>query len=136
MPPPEQSARPVKAFSCSRQSTFRFNVHENLGLTRQYAPLVKVTDDQLIHYEINIDAFEAAIDSGNAKTRMFLLCNPHNPTGSVFTKKQLSQMAEVCMRHEVIICSDEIHSELLLDDTKHIPIGHAFPGNWLNIVSR
>jgi len=103
------------------------NVHENLGLTRQYAPLVKVTDDQLIHYEINIDAFEAAIDSGNAKTRMFLLCNPHNPTGSVFTKKQLSQMAEVCMRHEVIICSDEIHSELLLDDTKHTPIATLSP---------
>lgn len=97
-------------------------VHENIGLTRQYAPLVQVADDQLIHYEINIEAFEAAMKSSDTKTRMFLLCNPHNPTGSAFTDKQLSQMAEVCLRHDVIICSDEIHSELLLDDTKHIPI--------------
>lgn len=98
------------------------SVHENLGLTRQLAPLVKVTDDQLIHYEINIDAFEAAIDSKGAKTRMFLLCNPHNPTGNAFTERQLSLMAEVCLRHDVFICSDEIHSELLLEHTKHIPI--------------
>ena len=102
-------------------------VHENIGLTRQYAPLVQVTDDQLIHYEINIEAFEAAIDSGGAKTGMFLLCNPHNPTGNAFTEKQLSQMAEVCMRHDMIICSDEIHSELLLEDTKHIPIATLSP---------
>ena len=97
-------------------------VHENVGLTRQHAPLVKVTDDQLIHYDVNIDAFEAAIDSAGAKTGMFLLCNPHNPTGNSFTERQLSLMAEVCMRHDVFICSDEIHSELLLEDTKHIPI--------------
>ncbi len=97
-------------------------VHENVGLARQYAPLVKVTDDQLIHYEINIDAFEAAIDSNGAKTGMFLLCNPHNPTGTVYTERQLSLIAEICLRHDVLICSDEIHSELLLEDTKHIPI--------------
>jgi cystathionine beta-lyase len=102
-------------------------VHENLGLTRQFAQLVKVTDDQLIHYEINIDAFEAAIDSESAKTRMFLMCNPHNPTGNAFTERQLSLMAEVCLRHDVLICSDEIHNELLLEDTKHIPIATLSP---------
>jgi cystathionine beta-lyase len=102
-------------------------VHENIGLTRQYVPLVKVTDDQLIHYEINIDSFEAAIDSDGAKTGMFLLCNPHNPTGNAFTERQLSLMAEICLRHDVLICSDEIHSELLLDDTKHIPIATLSP---------
>lgn len=97
-------------------------VHENVGLARQYAPLVKVTDDQLIHYEINIDAFEAAIDSNGAKTGMFLLCNPHNPTGTAYTERQLSLMAEICLRHDVFICADEIHSELLLENTNHIPI--------------
>ena len=102
-------------------------VHENVGLTRQYAPLVQVTDDQLIHYEINIEAFEAAIDSKDAKTRMFLLCNPHNPVGTAYSHKQLTRMAEVCLRHEVFICSDEIHSELLLDDTQHIPIATLSP---------
>ena len=102
-------------------------VHANIGLTRQYAPLVQVTDDQLIHYEINIEAFEAAIDSNDARTRMFLLCNPHTPTGTAYTHKQLSRMAEVCLRHDVFICSDEIHSELLLDDTKHIPIATLSP---------
>jgi cystathionine beta-lyase len=102
-------------------------VHENIGLTRQFAPLVQVTDDQLIHYEINIEAFEATMDSNGAKTRMSLLCNPHNPTGTAYTYKQLTRMAEVCLRHDVIICSDEIHSELLLDDTKHIPIATLSP---------
>lgn len=102
-------------------------VHKNVGLTRQYAPLVQVTDDQLIHYEINIEAFEAAVDSNDAKTRMFLLCNPHNPVGTAYTQKQLTRMAEVCLRHNVIICSDEIHSELLLDNTQHIPIAMLSP---------
>jgi len=97
-------------------------VHENQGLTRQDAPLVRVTDGKIIRYEIDFEAFEAAIGSEDARTRMFLFCNPHNPTGNAFSHEQLTRLAEICLRHDVVICSDEIHSELLLGDAQHTPI--------------
>ncbi len=103
------------------------SVHENIGLTRQFAPLVKKTDGNILHYEIDFEAFEGAISSGDARTRLFLLCNPHNPTGDAFTTEQLSRLAEICMHNDVLICSDEIHSELLLGDTRHVPIATLAP---------
>ena len=55
------------------------------------------------------------------RTRMFILCNPQNPTGRVFTKDELTRLAEICLRHNLIICSDEIHCGLVLDnDKQHI----------------
>jgi cystathionine beta-lyase len=103
------------------------SVHENQGLTRQFAPLVKVIDENIIRYRIDFDAFEAAMGSGVAQTRMFLLCNPHNPTGNVFSREQLSRLAEISLRQNVVICSDEIHSELLLGGSQHIPIATLSP---------
>jgi cystathionine beta-lyase len=102
-------------------------VHENIGLTRQLAPLAKVVDGTILRYEIDFEAFEAAIGSGNARTRLFLLCNPHNPTGNVFSQDELSRLAEICLRHDVLICSDEIHSELLLGGAKHTPVATLSP---------
>ncbi|MBN1450196.1 MAG: PatB family C-S lyase [Anaerolineales bacterium] len=102
-------------------------MHENLGLARQFAPLVKVTDGNILRYETDFDAFEAAMGANDAPTRMFLFCNPHNPIGTVFTKEQLSCLAEICLRHGVVICSDEIHSELLLGGTQHIPLATLSP---------
>lgn len=103
------------------------NVHENLGLTRQCAQLVKVADGNILRYEIDFDAFEAAMGADDARTGMFLFCNPHNPTGNAFTQDQLSRLADICLRHNTVICSDEIHSELLLDGTQHIPIATLAP---------
>ena len=102
-------------------------VHENLGLTRQYAPLVKVMDGKILRYEIDFDAFEAAIGADDARTGMFLFCNPHNPTGNAFSRDDLLHLAEICLHHNVVICSDEIHSELLLDGTQHTPIAMLSP---------
>ena len=102
-------------------------VHENLGFTRQFAPLVKVADGNIVRYEIDFDAFEVAMGSEDARTRMFLFCNPHNPTGNAFAKDDLSRLAEICMRHNVLICSDEIHSELLLGGAQHTPIAMLSP---------
>jgi cystathionine beta-lyase len=98
---------------------------KNNGRLRQDAPLTYVSDgDHTFHYEIDFDAFEAAIQEN---TRLFLLCHPHNPTGQVYTRQQLTRMAEICLRRGVVICSDEIHSELLLDDIKHIPLATLSP---------
>jgi len=58
---------------------------------------------------------------------MFLLCNPHNPTGQVYTKADLARMADICLKNDIFICSDEIHSEILLDGTKHLPIAALDP---------
>ena len=55
-------------------------------------------------------------------TRLFILCNPHNPVGRVFTRDELETLAAICEKHDIIICSDEIHCGLLLDiDKAHIP---------------
>lgn len=76
-----------------------------------------------LRYEIDFDAFEAAI---TPQTRMFLLCNPHNPVGRVFTRAELERMAEICLRHDLIICSDEIHCDLILEG-EHISIASLAP---------
>jgi len=75
-------------------------------------------------YSVDVDAFEAAITD---RTRLFVLCNPHNPTGRVFRRQELQQMAEVCLRHNIIICSDEIHCDLLFSGFEHVPIASLGP---------
>lgn len=94
------------------------------GLTLQTAQLTLVGDGRTIHYEIDYAAFEAAI---TPQTRLFLLCHPHNPTGCDYSVEQLSRLAEICLRHQVIVCSDEIHCDLLLGDTRHTPLGALSP---------
>jgi cystathionine beta-lyase len=75
-------------------------------------------------YERDLEAFEAAITE---RTSLLLLCNPHNPTGRVFTQDELEQLAEVCLRHDVIICSDEIHNDIIYSGHQHIPIAALAP---------
>jgi len=70
-------------------------------------------------YAIDLEDFEAAIEKD---TRAFLLCNPHNPLGRVFTKTELIGMAQICLKHGLVICSDEIHSDLVFEGYQHIPI--------------
>jgi len=59
----------------------------------------------------------------NDTDRLLLLCNPHNPGGTVYSSEELSRLAELIVARDMIICSDEIHCDLILDaDKKHIPI--------------
>ena len=61
-------------------------------------------------------------------TRLFLLCNPHNPVGTVFTREELASLAGICDKYNLIICSDEIHCGLVLDPDKvHVPIATLDP---------
>lgn len=71
-------------------------------------------------YEVDFELFERQIIDN--KVRVFILCNPHNPTGRVYRRDELEKFAEICLRHDVIIVSDEIHCDILYDDRKHIPI--------------
>ena len=56
------------------------------------------------------------------QARMMILCNPHNPVGRVFTREELLRIGEICLKNNVIIISDEIHSDLILSGYKHTPI--------------
>jgi cystathionine beta-lyase len=91
------------------------------GAFRQEAGLVRTSSGS---YEIDWQAFEAAI---TPQTRLFILCNPHNPVGKVFSRTDLEKMAEICLRHRLIICSDEIHCDLLFPGYHHIPIATVGP---------
>ena len=65
-------------------------------------------------------ALERAI---TPSSRLLLLCNPHNPVGRVFSRDELREIADACARHNLILCSDEIHNGLILDpDKRHIPV--------------
>ena len=100
---------------------------QTYGLRRQDAPLRCVDHGRAIHYELDRDVFRQAIHSGGVKTGMFLLCNPHNPIGRIFSADELDWMAEVCAENDIVICSDEIHNELLLGEAKYTPIAARSP---------
>ncbi|WP_052433550.1 MalY/PatB family protein [Sulfurospirillum arsenophilum] len=69
---------------------------------------------------LDFEAMEKAI---NPTCKLFMLCNPYNPAGTVFTCKELESLGDFCLKHDLTICSDEIHADLLLNpETKHIPI--------------
>ena len=76
-------------------------------------------------WEMDLDGLEAGLD---ARSRLFLLCNPQNPTGRVYTREELLSLAAVAERHDLIICSDEIHAGLVLDEScRHLPIASLAP---------
>jgi cystathionine beta-lyase len=83
------------------------------------AELAVERNRQRLHYLVDFDAFGAAIQPNTA---FFLLCNPHNPVGRAYTRAELLQMSDLCLKHNLIICSDEIHCDLLLDGTIHLPL--------------
>lgn len=75
-------------------------------------------------FEIDFDAMEASIDK---RTRMLLLCNPHNPGGRVYTRLELERIGEMVLRHDLTVVSDEIHSDLIYDSHRHIPFATLSP---------
>jgi cystathionine beta-lyase len=93
----------------------------SIGLTREEAPLARRPDGR---YEVDVDAFTAAIGD---RTRFFLMCNPHNPVGRVFTRQELTSLAQVCLRRGLAIVADEIHCELTLGGQRHTPIASLDP---------
>lgn len=103
------------------------SVSDNVGLHQQLAPLMQVNSGHTLRYKIDWEVFETAVNSGGAKTRMFLLCQPHNPIGQIYSREELIRMADICLKNDMYICSDEIHSEILLGEAKHIPIASLDP---------
>jgi len=81
-------------------------------------------------YHFDADCFEQAIKDN---TKLFILSNPHNPTGNVWSAEDLKKMGDICAAHGIIVVSDEIHADLVLDKTKkHIPfacLGEVYAQN-------
>lgn len=85
----------------------------------------KVVNSSLIlknnHYEIDFADFERKIVQENVK--MFILCSPHNPGGRVWTKQELQKISEICLAHNVLVVSDEIHSDITFGSNVHTVYG-------------
>jgi cystathionine beta-lyase len=71
-----------------------------------------------------LDLQELEKQAADPVCKLFILCNPMNPTGSVLTSDELQQVVKICSEHDVMLCSDEIHCDIILDQSaKHIPAG-------------
>ncbi|MDK1493026.1 MalY/PatB family protein [Sinorhizobium sp. 7-81] len=92
--------------------------HDDVLINGRYpvsAPLIRTETG----YRYDAAVFEAAI---RPNTKIFILSNPHNPTGNVWTEDELSSMGEICARHGVLVVSDEIHQDLIMNPAcRHVP---------------
>ncbi|NMO95197.1 MalY/PatB family protein [Paenibacillus lemnae] len=71
------------------------------------------------NYTIDFEDLEASLSS--ERTKMIILCSPHNPVGRVWTREELGRLADMCQRHDVLVVSDEIHADLVFEPNTHIP---------------
>ena len=94
-----------------------FSSIKNNGCEVLESPLKAVGDT----FEVDFDDFESKC--ADEKTTLFLLCNPHNPSGRVWTKEELQRMYDICKRHGVKVASDEIHCELVMPGHEFVPFG-------------
>lgn len=94
-----------------------FSSIKNNGCEVLESPLKPVGDS----FEVDFIDFEAKCS--DEKTTLFLLCNPHNPCGRVWTGEELQRMYDVCKKHGVKVISDEIHCELIMPNYQFVPFG-------------
>ena len=109
------------------------DLESHSGLDTRYVPM-RVTSQTGNKPPSRIDGghwsmdYEALTKAAQDDAKMMLICNPQNPTGRCYTAHELDQLAQLVAAHDLILVSDEIHSNVLLDPTaQHIPIAHAHP---------
>ncbi|WP_286844281.1 MULTISPECIES: MalY/PatB family protein [Sphingobacterium] len=100
----------------------------------------QVVSNDLIYrngeYTIDFEDFEHK--ASDPKVKLFILCSPHNPAGRVWTRAELERLGEICLRHQVLVISDEIHCDLVFEGYTHIPFGSisaAFLANSITCVA-
>ncbi|ALM53867.1 MalY/PatB family protein [Halomonas huangheensis] len=99
-------------------------VARRTGREMQQAALTSPKDENG-QWTLDIAALEAAVTE---RTRLLLWCHPHNPTGRQWSHAELEQLAAFVERHDLIVVSDELHCDLLLDEgARHVPLAMAFP---------
>ena len=116
-----------------------FSSIRNQGCTIEESPLIynasleKDSSLFTLHssfYEVDFDAFERRC--ADPKVKAFILCNPHNPAGRVWTREELQRLGEICLKHDVFVISDEIHCEIVMPGYKYTPfasISEEFANN-------
>ncbi|MBD3206946.1 putative C-S lyase [Candidatus Bathyarchaeota archaeon] len=87
-----------------------------LGTGRQVVETPLIDRDG--YYEMDFEDLEEKIDE---RTKMIILCSPHNPVSRVWKREELEKLAEICKKKNILIISDEIHNDLILGDIKHTP---------------
>ena len=92
-----------------------FSCVKECGRTVVENPL-KIVDGR---YTFDFEDFSRKIDDD---TRLLILCNPHNPVGRVWTKEELTKLGDICLKNNVLIVSDEIHSDLIYNGFRHLPL--------------
>lgn len=98
---------------------------KNSGRVSVTVPVSLNTSSAPARWEIDWDALERAV---TPKTKVFFLCNPHNPLARVWRRDELVRLGEFCARHGLVLCSDEIHCDLILDPAlPHIPTATLSP---------
>ena len=102
---------------------------EIITFTPVYPPFFTAPspDQKLIEIPLEIQDNRYTFDleklkqSITPRSKLLMLCNPHNPVGRAYSREELKAVTEICLENNIKICSDEIHCELILDDKKHIP---------------
>lgn len=97
------------------------DVVENTGRTLVVSPLKRDEDG---YYTMDLEDFEAKARDG---AKYFILCNPHNPVGRVWTREELERVGELCLKHQVPIFSDDIHSDIILPGYTYTPLPALSP---------
>jgi cystathionine beta-lyase len=106
-----------------------------------YPPFFKMVDEvgrELVEaplgadWRLDLDALEAAFAGG---ARCYLLCSPHNPTGTVHTREEVAAVAELAARHDVLVISDEVHAPMTLPGAMHVPYLEVGAENGIALVS-
>lgn len=108
-----------------------FTAVEDWGGELVYNPLEYIDGD----YYMDFDDLESKAKQG---AKYLIVCNPHNPVGRVWTKEELTKLGQICLDNGIMVISDEIHSDLILWDNKHIPmasISEEFAKNTMTCIS-
>ncbi len=127
----------VPAFNMMCDAFGNGSEHDKTGVLVQvpnYPPLLNAPNmngllqetvgTTLVNGRWTLDFDELEKKAAKPSTRLFLMCNPMNPCGTVFSHEELLEVERICLEHDVLICSDEIHADLILNENKsHIPAG-------------
>ena len=112
--------------------------------TPNYGPLLGLVSDnarRLVcvpmaedngRFSLDFDALAAAVESD---TRMLIFSNPHNPSGRVFTRSELEEVARFAAQHELIVVADEVHADLVLPGHRHVPYVQVGDSNAVTVMS-
>jgi cystathionine beta-lyase len=86
--------------------------------------VANVLKDDGARYVLDVENLRQVVDDG---TRVLMICNPHNPTGRVYTRDELMTLGNLAVERDLVILCDEIHADLLYPGSTHIPIGTLSP---------